>query len=199
MGCQHCPAKLCFPKSIHSLISKRKFHTVSSQISKISLPFSLLDDNLIFYFIENPEREISHLPTSNLTLSTHTFLFLIAKVFNLSPMHCSPRLEASPSTRELHLRRGFPLTFLKNFVLQITARTHSISKTQRSSWPSKERKRSRMRLKKEALGDWGKGEKHSLEICLGSSWFVYLCYHLLCNFCFRSKYSFCINFWLPLM
>lgn len=41
----------------------------------------------------------------------------------------------------------------KYFVLQIGFN--------RSSWPSKERKRSRMRLKKEApaLGDWGKGEK----------------------------------------
>ena len=40
----------------------------------------------------------------------------------------------------------------KYFVLQIDFN--------RSSWPSKERKRSRMRLKKEALGDWGKGEKN---------------------------------------
>lgn len=49
----------------------------------------------------------------------------------------------------------------KYFILQIAFN--------RNSWPSKERKRSRMRLKKEALGDWGKVERIILEICLGSS------------------------------
>lgn len=39
----------------------------------------------------------------------------------------------------------------KYFILQIAFN--------RSSWPSKKRKRSRMSLKKEALGDWGKGKR----------------------------------------
>lgn len=51
---------------------------------------------------------------------------------------------------------------------------------------AKQRKEKEQSETEERSSRWWEKEENSLEIHLGSSWFVYFCYHLICNFCFRN-------------
>lgn len=108
--------KSCFPKSIHSLFSKNTISQLflsSNVLASSLLLFLLSADNLISYFIEKLEREISLLPTSDLTVSIHTLRFPPVETHVLSP---APFSRPAPPLENWIL---FPLTLLKNSALKV--------------------------------------------------------------------------------
>lgn len=143
----------------------------------MSSSFQLLFTISFLISLEHREREILHVPTVTLTLSIYQLTFPPIEMDNLFPV---PNSTPAPP-RESWI--PFPLTLLKDFYPPITARAHIIRKIQRRAKRAKQRKEKEQNEVEERTSRWlGEKGKNSLEICLGSRWFVYFCYHLICNF-----------------